>query len=100
MLLLDSHPLLPTAASIRAALAALEGNLAKAGVTIARQSELLPDLAATARLYMRMLLSVLSASFPPEVHAGAQAAAAGLDPADLSLKAERLRGIALSHRDW
>jgi len=100
VLLLDTHPLLPTAKSVRSALAALEGNLTKAGVTVARQSALLPDLAASSRLYMRMLLAVLSASFPPEVHTGAQAAAAALDAADLSLKAERLRGIALSHRDW
>ena len=66
-----------------------------------RQSPLLPDFAASSRLYMRMLMSFLGASFPPEVYAGAQAsggqAAAGRDAAS---RAERLRGIALSHRDW
>ena len=49
---------------------------------------------------MRMLLSFLSASFPPEVYAGAKAATAKLSADDASLAAERLRGIALSHRDW
>ena len=49
---------------------------------------------------MRMLLSFLAASFQPEIYAGAKAAAAKLAADDTSLAAERLRGIALSHRDW
>ena len=49
---------------------------------------------------MRMLLSFLAASFPPDVIAGAQAGAARLAPDDKSLAAERLRGIVLSHREW
>ena len=47
-----------------------------------------------------MLISFLGANFPPEVYAGAAAAAAKLSPDDTSLGAERLRGVALSHRDW
>jgi amidase len=49
---------------------------------------------------MRMLLSFLGAFFEPEIYAGAKAAAAQLSPDDMSLAAERLRGISLSHRDW
>ena len=45
-------------------------------------------------------MSFLAASFQPETYAGAQAAAAKLAADDTSLAAERLRGIALSHRDW
>ena len=100
VLLLDAHPLLPTATSVRGAIETLAGGLAKAGVQVARESSLLPDLVASSRLYMRMLLSFLAATFAPEAYAGAKAAAAGLDPGDLSLAAERLRGITLSHRDW
>ena len=40
------------------------------------------------------------ASFQPEIYAGAKDAAAKLAADDSSLAAERLRGIALSHRDW
>jgi amidase len=47
-----------------------------------------------------MLMSFLAASLTPETYAGAQAAAAALPASDTSLAAERLRGIALSHRDW
>src|SRR6202035_5791590 len=46
------------------------------------------------------LLSFASVGLAPEAHAGAVAAAASLPATDLSLQAERLRGIALSHRDW
>lgn len=100
VLVLDSHPLLPIADEVRAAVNTLADNLAKAGVSIVRESPLLPDLAAASRLYMRMLLSFLAASFAPDVYAAHQAAAAQLAPNDMSLAAERLRGVTLSHRDW
>ena len=100
VLLLDQHPLLPTGKAVGGALETLAGNLAKAGVSVTRTSPLLPDLAETTRVYMRMLLSFLAAGFAPDLYAGAQAMAAGLDAKDDSLAAERLRGIVLSHRDW
>ena len=100
VLVVDSDPVLPTNKVVRGAIDTLAGNLARAGVTVARQSPLLPDFAASSRLYMRLLLSFLGANFPPEVYEGAKAAAAGLSPDNRSLGSERLRGIALSHRDW
>jgi amidase len=100
ILLIDTDPLMPTDKSVRAAIQALAGKLEKAGVKVTRESPLLPDFAASSRLYKRMLLSFLSASFTPDVFAGAQTAAAKLAPDDMSLAAERLRGITLSHRDW
>ena len=100
VLVLDTDPVMPTSATIRTAIEKLAASLGKAGVTVTRESPLLPDFAASTRLYMRMLMSFLAVSFAPEVYAGAQAAAAKLSPDDKSLAAERLRGIALSHRDW
>ena len=100
VLLIDSDPVMPTGTSVRDAIERLAANLGKAGVTVTRKSPLLPDFGASTRLYMRMLMSFLAASFAPDIYAGAQAAAAKLSPDDMSLAAERLRGIALSHRDW
>ena len=100
VLVIDSDPLLPTDTDVRSAIEKLAADLGKAGVTIARESPLLPDFAASSRLYMRMLMSFLGANFPVEVYQGAQAGAAKLSPDDRSLAAERLRGIVLSHRDW
>ncbi|WP_375412886.1 amidase [uncultured Bradyrhizobium sp.] len=100
VLLVDSDPVLPTSSEVRGAIEELAGNLGKAGVNVARQSPLLPDFAASSRLYMRMLMSFLGAFFPPEVIARVQDAATHLKPEDVSLAAERLRGITLSHRAW
>jgi len=100
VLVVDSDPVMPTNAAVRAAIDRLAGNLGKAGAGIERESPLLPDFAASSRLYMRMLLSFLGAAFPPEGIAAAQAGVAKLAPDDMSLAAERLRGIMLSHRDW
>jgi amidase len=100
VLVIDTDPVLPTNAAVRGAIDRLAANLGKAGVKIERQSPLLPDFAVSSRLYMRMLMSFLGATFAPETHAGAQQAAQQLAPDDISLVAERLRGIALSHRDW
>jgi amidase len=100
VLLIDTDPVMPTDKVVHGTLDTLAANLGKAGVKIDRTSPLLPDFAASTRLYMRMLMSFLAASFAPEVYAGAQAAAAALPPDDLSLGAERLRGMTLSHRDW
>jgi amidase len=100
VLVIDTDPVMPTSKSMRAAIGKLAANLGNAGATIARASPLLPDFAASSRLYMRMLMSFLAASFAPEIYAGALAATAKLAPDDISLTAERLRGIGLSHRDW
>jgi amidase len=100
VLLVDTDPVMPTNAVVRAAIDKLAANLGKAGVRIERDSPPLPDFAASSRLYMRMLMSFLAASFPPERIAAAQAGAAKLEPNDMSLAAERLRGMVLSHRDW
>jgi amidase len=100
VLLIDTDPMMPTNSEVRAAIDRLAANLNKAGVKVERESPLLPDFAASSRLFMRMLLSFLAVGFTPEVYAGAVTAAASLLPDDMSLRAGRLRGIALSHRDW
>ena len=100
VLVVDTHPLLPTGASVRAALEKLSDRLGKAGVTVARESPLLPDFAEAARLYMRLLLPAFSASWPLEQYDQVKAAAAALPPDDNSLTAERVRSAVLSHRDW
>lgn len=100
VLVVDSHPILPANKDIRDTIEKLAGNLAKAGVSVARQSPLLPDFAESSRLYMRMLLSFLAAFWVPEEYAGAQAGGAQLKADDKSLAAERLRGATQSHRGW
>ena len=100
VLVLDTHPLLPSAASIRAAIDTLAARLTKAGVHVSRESPLLPDLTSSSQLYMRLLFAVLGAVWPPDVYAAWQAEAGKLGGDDKSLAAERIRGAVLSHRDW
>jgi amidase len=100
VLLIDTDRVMPTSVSVRTAIEKLAGDLGKAGVNVARESPLLPDFAASSRLYMRMLMSFLAAFLPPEAIARGQAGTAQLRPDDTSLAAERLRGTVLSHRDW
>jgi amidase len=100
VLLIDTDPVMPTDTVVRGSIEKLAANLAKAGVKVERQSKLLPDFATSTRLYMRMLMSFLAASFAPDFYASAKQAAAALPDSDTSFAAERLRGIALGHRDW
>ncbi len=100
VLAIDSDSVLPPNREIRGAIEKLVGQLTGAGVTVARESPLLPNFAESSRLYMRMLLAFLGAFSLPDVLAGAQAAAAQLSPDDKSLAAERLRGMTTSHRAW
>jgi amidase len=100
VLVIDAHPLMPTDSAVRAAIGRLSGRLAKTGVKVARASALLPNLADSARLYMRLLASAKSAGLSPACYEMAQRSAAALAPTDNSLEAERTRGAIMSHRDW
>src|SRR5262249_51079873 len=53
VLVIDEHPLLPTAGTVRGALDRLSQRLVKSGAKAARESLLVPDLAHSARVYMR-----------------------------------------------
>jgi amidase len=100
VLVVDTHPLIPSASSVRTAIDGFAAGLAEAGATVERESPLLPDQAEAARVYMRLLMSTLGSRYPVEIYEHALAEAAGLDPGDRSLAAERVRGTVLSHRDW
>ena len=100
VLVIDSDSFMPTDHIVRAAIDRLAADLVKSGVGVTRESPLWPDFASASRLFMRMLMSALSVGLPSESYAGAVAAAADLPAEAMSGQAERLRGIALSHRDW
>jgi amidase len=100
VLVLDSHPLLPSAASVRAVIAGLAKGLAAAGIRMAYESPLLPDLSDAARLYLRLLRAFLGFTVPPKVYEELRAAAASPATEDTSLAAEGLRSWTASHRDW
>nr|WP_223189913.1 amidase family protein [Nonomuraea terrae] len=57
VLVVDTHPLIPTASSVRAAISDLADRLSAVGAKVARESKSLPDQVEAARLYMRLLLA-------------------------------------------
>jgi amidase len=99
-LVLDTHPLLPTASSVRAEIAHLSEQLGKAGATVAHASPLLPDLAQMSRTFMHLLMAFLGANIPIETYREVQGAVTAIPPEATTLSNERVRGLVLSHRDW
>jgi amidase len=100
VLVIDAHPLCPTANSIQKALNDLADRLGKAGCTVLRDSPKLPDLALTSRVYRKLLSVSFAADLSPEAIARVEAAANALPPDDQSYNASRLRGVTMSHPDW
>jgi amidase len=100
VLWLDKHPLAETEASVAAALETLGRGLEKAGAKLARGSDLLPDLAAGAANYTRLLLATLAGRWPDSLYAEIEAFAAKLADDDVSFPAQQARGATMSFRQW
>lgn len=99
VLVLDSHPLLPVAREIRDTIDQLANRLVATGVTVARSSSLLPDLAESARLHTRLVRNFAAFGRPPEFFKEIQEKVAALKPDDDSLKAWRARAPLLTHHE-
>jgi amidase len=100
VLIIDRHPLCPTAASVSAALETLSERLAKQGCVVMRTSSSMPDLARTTRDYDELLMASFSVNLAPDQRARIEAAASALAPEDSSLAAAQLRGFTMSHTAW
>jgi len=100
VLVIDTHPLMPVSSAVRSAIVALAERLTRLGAKVAVKSALLPSLADSARLYMRLLDAARSPRLSADAFSQAQRQFAALSPGDQSPEAERMRGTVMSHRDW
>jgi amidase len=100
VLVLDEHPLVPTAAAVRAPIARLAARLEAVGAKVAHRSDLLPDLALAARIYMRRLMGFFGAFMPEEEYRRVAEMMQAVPASETSLAVERGRGLVASHRDW
>jgi amidase len=100
VLVIENHPLVPTGIAVRNALGRLSEHLVRAGVKIARESPLLPDLADAARVFMRLLSAFRGATAPPDDYDEMRRSAEALASDDHSLSAERTRGPVMNYREW
>jgi amidase len=100
VLVIDMHPLCPTAESVRSALDSLVERLAKLGCAVSRTHHDMPDLARTTRNYTELLAASFATDLPPSARLRAEAAAVSLSPDNLSLNAAWLRGSTMTHAAW
>jgi amidase len=100
VLVLDSHPLLPAAASVRQSIASLAQKLRAAGATVAETSPLLPNLSDATRVFVQLLMPVLFARESEERKRNLAAGAAALPPDAEGMAVWRLRAAVASHADW
>jgi amidase len=100
VLVIDEHPLAPTAPEIQGALNGLAERVAKAGASVGRKSDALPDLAEAARVYIALLGAEDNARPTPDVRRRSAEAAATFDPADRSFAALHARAPNLPHHEW
>jgi amidase len=100
VLVLDEHPLCPTANSVRGALDALAGMLAKAGCRVSRNNPHRPNLARTTRNYTELLAAFFSLDLSPDERVKYAAETQILSPENQSIGAYDLRGLAISHPEW
>ena len=99
-LVINEHPLCPTAASVAEALNGLIDRLANLGVHIVRDSPKLPDLALTTRTYVELLAAFFVADLTADAREAVVATAQSLSADDRSIAACRVRGFTISHADW
>jgi amidase len=90
---------MPACHAVRSAIGQLAERLSKIGARIAYNSQALPNLADSARLYMK-LLSAATSPRASSTFVETQRVNAALSPEDHRLQAERVRGTVVSHRDW
>jgi amidase len=100
ILVIDTHPLMPTSDAVRTAIEKLAERLSKLGARVAYSDQALPNLADSARLYMKLLSAATSPRLSSDSFVETHRLNAALSPGDHSLKAERTRGTVMSHRDW
>jgi amidase len=100
VLIIETHPLMPTGTAVRTAFAQLSERIARSGAKVAHASPLIPDLADSARIYMRLLYAFRGATSPPDIYTEMRRSAGALAPDDSSLTAERWRAAVMTHRDW
>ena len=100
VLVIDEHPLCPTASSIRRALNTLADNLTKTGCRVSRNNPDQPNLARTTRYYAELLGATFSLDLSPDERVKYAARAEVLSPENQSLAAYELRGVMTSHPEW
>jgi amidase len=100
IVLIDQHPLIPTADAVRSALDRLGSQLEKAGCKVERSGARIPDLAQSAQLYAILQNAWDGRNADPETYSRLQAEASSIPADTTDLGALRKRSAVSTFRDW
>lgn len=100
VLVLDTHPLLPTSREVSASIRQFAHCVRSAGARVADTSPLLPDLSRIAETFEWLLMAFLGANYPEPLYSSRAERASRLPAADKGPDATRQRALVSSHRDW
>jgi len=100
VLILDTHPLCTTSTLIQKSIDDLAENLVRTGMTISRDTKIVPVLAEITRIYVELFAAFVAGRFPVDEYQHYTIAAKKLMDNDSSIEACFLRGCAMSYRDW
>ena len=100
VLVLMEHPLTPTAAEIRDALARLASRLEREGCEVGRDSDQVPPMIDLARTFGALLMSQMSADMPDDQYAATAGGARAKRKDNSTGDAFNAENRVMSHRDW
>jgi amidase len=100
VVVINEHPLIPTANSIRTALDRLAGQLEKLGCKVERSRAAIPDLAQSAQLYAILQNAWDNRNADAERYARLQGEASSVAVDTTDLGGLRKRSAVTSFRDW
>jgi amidase len=98
VLVIDEHPQVTLSSEVRAVLQNVAEGLERSGCRVARGSALLPDLEATSRAFVHLLMAFFGSDMPDANYEDIKSALAHLPPTNPA--AAEMRGLVSSHRDW
>lgn len=100
VLVINTHPLLPTAAAITQSIDSLVEHLIKLGVRVSHETRSVFDLAEITRTYVALFAAFVAGKMSIDEYQQSKVAAKMLPINENSLEANFLRGCTLTYRDW
>jgi amidase len=94
VMVLDEHPLVPTATEIRTALDGVTQRLTDAGCKVGKQAGGNPDMKDLSRTFSALLMALMGIDMPETEYDAAAAETRGGDGS------QRERSLTMSYRDW
>ncbi|HYM02282.1 MAG TPA: amidase [Stellaceae bacterium] len=100
VLLVDAHPLCPTAMTVHAAFDGLAERLARSGCAVSRTNALMPDLATTGQIYRQMLLANITQEMSEAEQEQTRSLLRSFVSDKESLAALSMRAMLFDFRSW